>query len=365
MADTLFTPITINTLTIPNRVVRSATQDYYAEEDGRITEKERAIYRELAQGGIGLIISGFMYVSADGKCTRGQIAIDRDEVISSLAAFTEEVHAKGGRIAAQIVHGGRQIRPGSIAGEIIAPSPLPIQEGKPAPREMTHNDILRVKDDFVRAALRAKTAGFDAVQFHIAHGYLLSQFLSPHTNKRADEYGGSVENRVRIMRDIVSETRARVGDEYPLLVKLNGTDGGFDDGLTIEDAVTAGRMLAECGIDAIEVSRGMIGSPLPSIVANVSREEDEAYLLPLAKAMKDAVDVPVISVGGYRTKRVMDRAIAASACDMVALSRPFIREPALALRMKDGQERARCTSCNKCHSPRGIACVFADDDAEA
>lgn len=356
MDNILFTPIKINDLTIPNRFVRSATNDYYSHEDGSASEAQVHLYTELAKGEVGLIISGFIYIAENGKTARGQFGLYNKSQVSSYRKLADTVHKYGGFVFAQIVHGGRQVRPNYIKGEAFAPTEYDNVNLKFRAREMTEDDILKTINDFINTAVWCKEAGFDGVQLHGAHGYLLSEFFSPHANRRTDKWGGSTENRMRIAVEIINGIRKKVGNNYPLIIKLNGSDGGLENGLEIEESVKIAKELERLTIDAIEVSRGMIGSPEPAMKEEILSEKDEAYLLPLAEQVKKNVNVPVISVGGYRTLKIMENAVLQNKCDMVSLSRPFIREPDLVTKFREGKQKADCISCNKCSYPRGIRC---------
>lgn len=356
MTDPLFAPISIGSLTIPNRIVRSATHDYRANPDGSVSEFEFELYTNLARGGIGLIVSGFIFVSESGRCSPGQLALLPSTDITSFRKLTAMVHENGGRIIAQLALGGRQTRRNLIPGPALVPSLL--EGDSPADlKEMTPEDIEGTITDFVRAAYQSQDAGFDGVQLHAAHGYLLSQFLSPCTNRRCDEWGGGLNQRAKILLRMVGGIKETCGSDFPVLIKLNGDDGGAPEGLILEESVQVGKLLEQAGLDGIEVSRGIKGSPQPTIANGIKEESQEAYLLPLAGEMKKHVSIPVISVGGFRSASVMRRAIESGRCDLVAMSRPFIWEPDLVQKIRAGRERAFCVSCSKCFNPRGIECV--------
>ena len=227
---------------------------------------------------------------------------------------------------------------------------------------MTVDDIKGVVKAFVQAAHRAKEAGFDGVQIHAAHGYLLSQFLSPVFNKRTDQYGGSVENRATALLEVLGNVRAAVGNDFPVLVKMNSQDF-LEGGLTLEDSLRVASMLQEGGIDAIELSGGtfLSGKWSPSR-AGIKNEEREAYFRDAAKAFKDQLQVPLILVGGIRSFNLAERLVDEGYADYISMSRPFIREPHLVKRWAGGDLRkAECISDNQCFSPavagEGIYCV--------
>ena len=224
-------------------------------------------------------------------------------------------------------------------------------------------------EDFGQAARRAKAWGFDAIQLHAAHGYLIYQFLSGHTNLRQDEYGGSLDNRYRFLAEVYERVRSEVGPDFPVLVKLNGADF-VEGGLIVDEAVAVAKKLDEAGIDAIEVSGGTTASgPEGPIRIKIKEPAQEGYNVELARAVKEAVSCPVMVVGGLRSLAVISQALNDDNLDYIALARPLIREPDLARRWQQGDERpAQCISCNGCFKPGlkegGIACVVARKESE-
>jgi 2,4-dienoyl-CoA reductase-like NADH-dependent reductase (Old Yellow Enzyme family) len=352
----LFDAISIGGMAVSNRIMRSATCDWMARE-GAVADAQVDLYRALAEGGVGLIVTGHMYVRADGDASQGMMGIDCDERIDGLKRLADVVHESGGaKIAAQINHGGRNAAMRFEAGDIVAPSAIPMKTGAPAPRALEAAEVHELAARFGEAAGRAKDAGYDAVQIHGAHGYLVSQFLSPLANARDDEFGGALENRARFLRLIVSEVNARVGAEYPVLVKLGAFDRG-DGGFTIEEAVTVAGWLVEWGVSAIEVSGGVNAN---STKRRIKPGQNEAPFLEYARAVKNAVSVPVATVNGYRSVAVMEKALAGGHADMISMCRPFIREPGLVKALESGAvEAVGCVSCNGCFGTRdtGIRCT--------
>jgi 2,4-dienoyl-CoA reductase-like NADH-dependent reductase (Old Yellow Enzyme family) len=224
------------------------------------------------------------------------------------------------------------------------------------PRELSTAEIRVLIGDFIQAARRAREAGFDGVQLHVAHGYLLSSFLSPHTNRRADEWGGPLENRARIMTEILSGVRSVLGAGFPVIAKLNSSDF-LDGGLTLEESARAAALMEAAGIDGIEVSGGMAEAGRGSIWAGLRREEDEGYFVAAASRIKAAVRVPVSGLGGIRTLAVAERLILEGRADLISMSRPFIRDPYLVKNFREGRmAKSECISCNKCMNLRGIRC---------
>ena len=353
----LFSPTRIGALTVPNRFVRSATHDFLAEEDGSVSDRNVALYARLAEGEVGLIITGHAYVSPEGKASPRQIGASSDAHLPGLTRLVREVHAFPSRIVLQIAHAGRQTKDKICGCVPLAPSAVIEPVMKVMPREMTEADIDLTVRHFVQAAERAAQAGFDGVQLHAAHGYLLSSFFSPHSNRRTDDWGGSTENRARLAVDILRGIKKACGPDFPVLIKMNSSDF-LPGGLEVEECVVLSRILAREGIDAIEVSGGTSEARKGSMWPGVRTEDEEGYFLAAAARVKAAVPVPVLGLGGFRTLRVMERALAEGQADLISLSRPFVREPFLVKKFRTGElDRSACISCNKCLNPRGLSCA--------
>lgn len=369
MSDSiLFQPANIGFLTVPNRFVRSATWEGLAAPDGGCTEDLVRLMGELAAGGVGLIISSHAHVRPEGFAVRGQLGIDRDERIPGLARMAEAVHGEGGRIVLQLAHGG------VLAGTQLTglPAFAPSREGGPEKtrrREMSQADIADTVRAYGEAALRAKRAGFDGVQVHAAHGYLLNQFLSPWFNRRRDQYGGSIENRARIILEILAAVRNAVGGEFPMLVKINSEDF-LEGGLTREDSQQAALLIAAGGADAIELSGGtLLSGRLSPSRSKIDTVEQEAYFGDAARSLKPKLKIPLILVGGIRSFDVAEGLVRDGVADFISMSRPFIREPGLVNRWKSGdRRRAACVSDNRCFGPpmrgTGFYCVVDKGEKE-
>lgn len=359
----LFDPVTVGGLHLKNRFVRSATHDYLGRPDGSISAPQMELYRDLAVGGVGLIITGHAYVQHPlGRASVNQNGIYDDRFIEGYRKLADAMHAEGAALVLQISHAGRQT-PQDWPADQVPVAPSAVREGQTGrtPRALTEEEIGSLIEAYVTAMARAKAAGCDGVQLHIAHGYLLSAFLSPYTNRRTDAWGGSLENRCRILREIVTRGRRAVGGDYPVLVKINSTDGFTGDGyLTLTDVVAAVRNLVDWGVTAVEVSGGHREARSVMSRPAVMAAEQEAYFADAARALKAAVDVPVILVGGLRSLSVMEDVVARGAADLVALSRPLICEPDLVNRMRAGQTKAICSSCNACFNPAGLRCRRPD-----
>lgn len=356
-----FTPLKLGRLTLINRFVRSATHDYLAEDrTGQVSEKQLVLYRQLAEGEIGLIISGHAYVHPSGKASPRQLAADDDGKIPALSRLTAAVHdtGSGSLIFLQLAHAGRQTKPGLIGNsQPVAPSAVFDASTGLMPRELSVEEIHLVTDWFVRAAQRAQEAGFDGVQLHAAHGYLLSSFLSPHTNRRRDEWGGSWINRARILTEILQGIKKTCGQEFPVFIKLNATDH-LPTGITVDEAAEIAALLEKNGLDGLEISGGMSEAGLGSVWPGLRKEEEEGYFVPLAAKIKKKVGIPVAGLGGIRTLAVAENFLQQGLVDLISMSRPFINDPGLIKKFKAGVlKKSPCLSCNKCFNPRGIKCV--------
>ena len=367
----IFQPIALNRMRLPNRFVRSATYEGLADDNGCVTDALVELYDELAGGEIGLVVIGYAYVQPNGRGAPGMLGIWSDDHIEGLARLVEAAHKHGAKIASQIVHCGRQTFDALIDGTPVAPSPVPTRKFGVTPRELTASEIRELIEDFASAAARAKTAGFDAVQIHCAHGYLLNQFLAKDSNRRTDEYGGDIEGRARTLFDTYAKIRETVGKDYPVLIKLNCADF-LPDGLEVEESIWVAQRLSEMGIDAIEISGGTWDTEADegkSIQKGVPHRSPEGYFLPHIKKFKQAVDAPVIAVGGIRTLDMSRRIVEEGTADLVSMCRPFICEANLLKRWRGGDTSpARCVSCNQCLARcagEGLQCFKKESPARS
>lgn len=362
----LFEPRNIGTLALPNRLVRSATAERLADTEGRPKPQIKALYQELARGGVGLIITGHTYVHPSGKAHPEMTGIHSDEMIPGLAELADAVHREGGRVAVQINHGGMQCSREAVS-ETIAPSAVNAPFLTMPAREMTTDEIALMIQAYGQAARRAREAGFDGVQIHGAHGYLIGQFLSPFVNRRTDAWGGNlegrclepVEGRMRFLRAVCQAVREQVGPDYPVFIKIGMMDG-VEGGLTPDEGVRVVAALEEMGLDAVEISGGIGGGRNLNVRTGIRSEADEAYFRPLAQAARPVTRLPIILVGGFRSRRVMEEVLTAGDADFISLSRPLLCEPDLPNRLRAGlQERSSCISANRCWPEgmdEGIAC---------
>jgi 2,4-dienoyl-CoA reductase-like NADH-dependent reductase (Old Yellow Enzyme family) len=358
----LFETTTIKSMSLTNRFVRSATWEGMAEEDGSCSRKLTDLMVQFAKGGVGLIITSHTYVSREGRARPRQLGIYSDKLVLGLAAMAKAVHNAGGKIAVQLAHAGCHADPDLTGRMPLGPSSMQ-GEGMPECLEMTGDDLRMVAESFGKAAARAQEAGIDGVQIHAAHGYLLSEFLSPFYNRRNDQYGGNVEKRSRLLLEVAHNIRDKVGDRFPVMVKMNSEDF-VTGGLSVEEMLEVASILESAGIDAIELSGGTpysgdYGSVRPG---RLDTEKMEVYYLEAAKKFKERVRVPLMLVGGIRSHEVAERMVREGITDYVSLSRPFIREPDLVNRWRSGDTaKARCLSDNLCYEQvkagEGLYCV--------
>ncbi len=347
----LFEPVKIKNIELRNRFVRSATYDGCAD-DGHVTEKQVNRYATLSEGGVGFIITGITYVHDSGEFSKFQNSIAGDEFIDGFKRLTSAVHQRGAKVAVQLFHAGREARLSKSRDRMpIAPSSLeadPYSKGRC--RAMTEDEIWQVVHAFGDGAKRAREAGFDGVQLHGAHAYLLSQFLSPYTNRRDDKWGGDLKNRLRLHREIYRDIRHKVGEDYPVLIKI-GVHDGFPGGLEFNEGKLAAQYLAELGFVALEISQGLRGVSYEEteFKTKINHLDREAYYRRWCAEIKKKVNVPVMLVGGLRTFELMEEIIQKKEADFISLSRPLIRNPSIINDWKRGDHhRAECVSCNKC-----------------
>jgi 2,4-dienoyl-CoA reductase-like NADH-dependent reductase (Old Yellow Enzyme family) len=350
----MFEPFVIKNIKLPNRIARSATFEGMGNHKGEPSEQLARLYNMLAEGQVGLLITSAAIVERfkmplpEGGGMAYPTYIDSDEFIGLWEPIVRNVRAHGTCIAMQIVHPGRQEAPVLRGGEPpLAPSAVEERESGVMPREMTPEEIRAMIEKFAQACRRVKAAGFDAVQLHGGHGYMISNFISPYTNRRTDEYGGDTVKRSKFIVDIVDRSRELVGD-FPIMIKMNCSDF-IEGGLTKDEAARVAAVIVDAGIDCIEITAGIYETRQEMSRKGINKEEKEAYLRPYAEALRKTVGVPLILVGGLRSPSVIEQVLSDGAADVISMSRPFIREPQLVKRWKEGDlSRATCISCNQC-----------------
>ncbi|MFW6055787.1 MAG: tRNA-dihydrouridine synthase [Chloroflexota bacterium] len=360
----LFEQTQLKEIPIRNRFVRSATYEGMANSDGTAKDSLVDLTTDLARGEVGLIISSHAFVEPRGRVRPPQLGVHTDEMVPGLARLARAAHEHGAVTMLQLAHGG--CTAAEPAGRLVGPSAITLPDGRTC-AELDENDIKFIVESFKRGAERALRAGFDGVQIHSAHGYLLSQFLSPYFNRRSDRYGGSLVNRARIHMEVLSAIRDAVGSKVPIAIKMN-SDDFLDGGFTRNEMVEVVRMLEAEGIDAVEMSGGTGLSPANRGFARpgVQSPDEEVYYLDAAKMYKGAVSVPLMLVGGILSYEVASDLVDRGIADFVALSRPLVREPYLVKRWREGDtSRATCVHCNQCFGParsgEGIYCVYESE----
>lgn len=359
----LFETTTIKAMTLENRFVRSATWEGLADDDGSVTRRLIDLSVSLAKGGVSLIITGHAYISKEGQAGPWQLGVYSDTLIGGLAEMVDAVHQAGGKIVLQLAHAGCRAAFGLTGEEPLGPCVMESEKGTLC-REMTQDEIRKIGEAFARAAARADKAGFDGVQIHGAHGYLLSQFLSPFHNKRDDGYGGSVARRARIVLEVIDRVREAIGHRRALLIKINSEDF-VEGGFSVEHMLEVAALLEKAGVDAIEMSGG---SPFSQKYVSyrygpIKSEQDEVYYREAARRYKERVRVPLVLVGGIRSYGVAEKLVEEGIADYISLCRPLIREPGLINRWRSGDTRkATCLSDNLCFKParagQGLFCMI-------
>lgn len=365
----LHSPFQLAGLTLSSRLVRAGTSETMATDSGEVTGQLIELHQRLAAGGVAMSILGHAFVHPRGQYLERQTGIHDDTLIPGLRRLTDGVHEAGGIIVAQLAHAGSQTRVASVAP--LAPSPVPNALVGNLTAEAEESEIEEALDAFAAAARRAKVAGFDGVHLHGANGYLISEFSSPIANIRNDRWGGDAERRSKFFTEVLLRVRGAVGPDFPVTAKVGMTDA-VEGGLHLDESIERVAKLANAGLDAVETSVGLMtkGSDSCRTYVNVDRVRarkdllvhrilsdgsPEAYFAQWASAVKRAhPTLPVILVGGLRTTETMERVLTDGTCDLVALARPFIREPDLARRLRVRADThhadlsAQCTSCNLC-----------------
>ena len=349
----LFEPLRIGRIEIKNRFVRSATYFGLADDDGRVGAASVELMRTLASNEVGLIVTGYAFVARSGQCFADMNGIDRDDQIAGYREMTGAVHEFDGRIVMQIAHGGAGATQVRLRGEdrLVASVTDGQRERGERVRELTDAEIEAIIDAFGQSARRVQEAGFDGVQIHGAHGYLVTQFLSPSSNRRSDRWGGSLENRMRFVIEVTRSIRREVDDDFPIMIKLGCRDYlDGDEGLTIDEGAEVAAAVEREGVCFVEVSHGMRGRAFhKQSTGKKTAPIQEAYLLPDAEIVRSSISVPLALVGGMRSLPVMEEVVASGAVDCVSLCRPLIREPDLIKRWRAGDTRsADCVSCWGC-----------------
>lgn len=362
---TLFDVTSIKNMEINNRFIKSGSWEALATKDSHMTEELYQVYEELAKGGVGIIETGYAHVEEKEQPAPNMMGIFDDSFIPEYKKLTKMVHSYGSKIMMQITYGGTRNHLEVPCDLIWGPSAVENQVTKIMPKEISKEEIKYLVKSFGKAAERVKKSEFDGVVIHAAHGYFLSQFLCPYYNRRTDEYGGSIENRARIILEIYHEIRARVGSDYPIFIKFNSEDF-MEDGLTSEDSIEVSKMLEVAGIDAVEVTGGndsstyVVENNLDAIRKKVAfSKEKQSYFKEHAKKLAKEISIPVIVTGGNCSFDVMQEILDTTSIKYFGLCRTLVREPDLIKKWKsNNNEVAKCISCNQCIKTPGKRCIF-------
>ena len=343
--DAVFKPLMVDGVTLPNRIVFPAFQTNYASADGFVTDRLLRFYREIAGGGTGLVMVGCIAVSADGAGATNVLRLTTDAHEAGCAELFAAIKASGSVAGAQLIHFGRQTRSAITGHPLVAASAIPCPVMQERPRELSVVEIQRIEDDFAQAALRAKRAGADLIEIHAAFGYLLGGFLSAYSNKRTDEYGGSLENRTRFVREVIASIRDTVSD-LPLSCRICA-DEFVEGGLRLEETRESAPMLVDAGADVISVAAGTYGSMQHMVP---TKELGEAVHVSLAAAIKAVVDVPVICAGNICSLALAQQIVKTEQADLVAMGRAQVADPQLVNKSKNGQldQVVECDHCQHC-----------------
>lgn len=360
----LFSPARIGKLEIRNRICFAATSSELADKDGYVGEEIAEYYAERARGGTGLVIVEATYIEQEGKRLHHNAMLHDDRYIPGMRRIVEAVHAGGARIALQLNHGGRESIPEVSGSAPLAPSPVASQftgiGDAVVPRELTVEEIARIVHRFADAAERACKAGYDAVELHGAHGYLIGTFLSPDSNLRSDAYGADVRGRARFYIELVRAIKERLGEDFPVICRINGSDH-VPAGLELDESIQIALMLERAGADSISVSGGVHASRPYMVIPGMGVER--GCYLRHSEAFRRHLRIPVMTVGRINTPALAEQALARGEADFICLSRALIADPAFPVKAAAGEidRIAPCIACNECistvHRHKGLACT--------
>lgn len=333
----LFTPITLpNGTTIKNRFFKSAMSEGMGTRDFQPKKNIATLYKRWAEGGTGLIITGNIMVDPKGTAEPGNIVFDKNSNMEILKNWANQGQQHGAKVMVQLNHPGKQV-PKTIAKETVAPSAVPLGNGLnklfSTPRALTTSEVEELVQKFVTSAKITKEAGFSGVQIHAAHGYLISQFLSPHDNRRTDKYGGSLENRMRFLKEIYLGMREELGKNFTIGIKINSTDFK-EDGLTEEDSLKTIIELANLGLDFVEISGGTYERP--AMMGATSKSTNQVFFAEYSKKLKQKIKIPVVVTGGIRSINAMNTLLNNNTTDFIGIARPLTIDPNIPNKIKQG-----------------------------
>jgi 2,4-dienoyl-CoA reductase-like NADH-dependent reductase (Old Yellow Enzyme family)/thioredoxin reductase len=361
----LFSPARIGSLELPNRIVFAATSSELADDEGVVTDEMVEYYAERARGGAGLLVVEATYVDPGGKRLHHNAMLHDDRYVPGMRRLVDAVHAAGARAALQLNDGGRESVPEVSGAPPRAPSALPsrftaVGDGV-IPQELTIAEIHELLRCFTEAARRARAAGFDAVELHGAHGYLIGQFLSPESNRRRDAYGGDTGRRARFFVELVEAIKRALGAEYPVICRMNGRDL-VPGGLELEEAVEIGALLEAAGADSVSVSGGIHASRPYAIIPGMS--VPRGCYVAYSEAFKRRLTVPIMAVGRINTPALAEEILASGRADFICLSRALLADPHFPAKARSGRADriVPCIACNECiatiHRHKGIVCTM-------
>ena len=333
----LFTPITLpNGTTIKNRFFKSAMSEGMGTRDFQPKKNIATLYKRWAEGGTGLIITGNIMVDPKGTAEPGNIVFDKNSNMEILKNWAKQGQQHGAKVMVQLNHPGKQA-PKTVSKQTVAPSAVPLGNGLnklfSTPRALATNEVEELIQKFVTSAKVAKEAGFSGVQIHAAHGYLISQFLSPHDNRRTDKYGGSLENRMRFLKEIYLGMREELGKDFNIGIKINSTDFK-EDGLTEEDSLKTIIELADLGLDFVEISGGTYERP--AMMGATSKSTNQVFFAEYSKKLKQKIEIPVVVTGGIRSINAMNTLLNDNTTDFIGIARPLTIDPNIPNKIKQG-----------------------------
>ena len=333
----LFTPITLpNGTTIKNRFFKSAMSEGMGTRDFQPKKNIATLYKRWAEGGTGLIITGNIMVDPKGTAEPGNIVFDKNSNMEILKDWAKQGQQHGAKVMVQLNHPGKQA-PKTVSKQTVAPSAIPLGNGLnklfSTPRALTTSEVEELVQKFVTSAKVAKEAGFSGVQIHAAHGYLISQFLSPHDNRRTDKYGGSLENRMRFLKEIYLGMREELGKDFTIGIKINSTDFK-EDGLTEEDSLKTIIELANLGLDFVEISGGTYERP--AMMGATSKSTNQVFFAEYSKKLKQKIKIPVVVTGGIRSINAMNTLLNDNTTDFIGIARPLTIDPNIPNKIKQG-----------------------------
>lgn len=339
-------PIQLGGIELKNRLVMAPVKTGYATVEGQVTEELIGYYLNRAKGGVGLIVLESAYVDPSGKEIPRQLGIYDDSLVDGLKRLITPLQEAGSKVAVYINHAGRIANPMVTKLPLIAPSPIACPTIGVEPQGIPHEDIKKWQNTYVKAAIRAYEAGADALEIQFGHGYLVHQFLSPHTNKREDEYGGSFENRIRFGMEILDEIKKEIGADFPIIVRISA-DEFVPGGWTLEDAIRLAKALEDKGVAAIDVSLGSSCESGAITLQTLGTQKGLAW--EFASKIKEQVNIPVIAVGRINTPELAEEILVSGKADLVALGRPLVADPLFVEKATSGRSKEirRCAACHQ------------------